>query len=250
LFNALNSLEISDLLFDIKIKVVKENIEGELSMGELSEGEKQLLTVLGMLKFTKDEESLILLDEPDTHLNPVWKWKFLDYIETVVKRSETTQIIFCTHDPLVIGNLKKNQVQIFKIDDLTGKTIVYNPFISPREMSVSKILTSELFGVPSIMSKKMEDLLNQKRFLQAKLTKERLTEKERNDFGRLKKYFDEIGVNDETVDSRYNRFLQLTSEREEFSNRKYSQQEEIELDRIAREVMDKIVEEEKKAIEE
>ncbi|MBN8687718.1 MAG: AAA family ATPase [Chitinophagales bacterium] len=247
LFNALNSIEISDLLFDIKIKVAKENVKGELAMGELSEGEKQLLTVLGMLKFTKDEESLILLDEPDTHLNPVWKWKFLEYFDKVVKRPETTQIIFCTHDPLVIGNLKKNQVQIFKKDDKSGQTIAYNPFISPREMSVSRILTSELFGVPSIMSKKLEDLLNRKRFLQAKLTKENLSEKERNDFERLKKYFDEIGINDETVDSRYNRFLQLTSERQEFTNRKYSKQEEQELDKIAREVIEKIIEEEKKA---
>lgn len=244
LFNALNSIEISDLLFDVKIKVAKENVPGELSMSELSEGEKQLLTVLGMLKFTKDEESLILLDEPDTHLNPMWKWKFLEYLDKVVKRPETTQVIFCTHDPLVIGNLKRNQVQIFKKDD-TGKTIAYNPYVSPREMSVSKILTSELFGIPSLMSKKLEDLLNEKRFLQAKISKVNLDEDEKNTFERLKKYFDRIGFNDETVDSRYNRFLQLTSENEAFLNRKYSKEEEQELDRIAKEVLEQIMREEK-----
>lgn len=244
LFNALNSIEISDLLYDVKIKVAKDNVDGELSMSELSEGEKQLLTVLGMLKFTKDDESLILLDEPDTHLNPMWKWKFLEYLDNVVKRPETTQIIFCTHDPLVVGNLKKNQVQIFKKDASTGRTIAYNPFISPREMSISKILTSELFGIPSLMSKKLEDLLNEKRYLQAKLVKGTLDETERISFERLKKYFDKIGFNDETVDSRYNKFLQLTSERDEFVNRKYSKEEELELDKIAKEVMDLILKEE------
>lgn len=243
LFNALNSIEISDLLHDVKIKVAKENVDGELAMSELSEGEKQLLTVLGMLKFTKDEESLILLDEPDTHLNPMWKWKFLEYLDKVVKRPETTQIIFCTHDPLVVGNLKKNQVQIFKKNEL-GKTIAYNPFISPREMSVSKILTSELFGIPTLMSKKLEDLLNEKRYLQAKLIKGNLDEPERISFERLKKYFDRIGFNDDTVDSRYNKFLQLTSERDEFINRKYSKAEEDELDKIAKEVLDTILKEE------
>jgi len=246
LFNALNSIEISDLLFDVKIKVAKENVEGELSMSELSEGEKQLLTVLGMLKFTKDEESLILLDEPDTHLNPMWKWKFLEYIDKVVKRPETTQVIFCTHDPLVIGNLKRNQVQIFKKDE-NGKTVAYNPYLSPREMSVSKILTSELFGIPSLMSKKLEDLLNEKRFLQAKISKGDLGEDERHTFERLKKYFDRIGFNDETIDSRYNRFLQLTSENEAFVNRKYTKEEEEELDKIAREVLDEMIKEEQKS---
>lgn len=246
LFNALESIYISDLLHDVKITVGKEDVTGELGMNELSEGEKQLLTVLGLLKFTKDEESLVLLDEPDTHLNPMWKWKYLDYLDTVVKRQESTQIIFCSHDPLVIGNLKKNQVQIFKKNE-QGKTEAFNPFISPREMSVSKILTSELFGIPSLISKKLEDLLNQKRYLQAKLTNGELPEDERLEFEHLKKYFDRIGFDDDTADSRYNKFLQLTSENDAFVNRKYTKEEEAELDKIAREVLDEITKEERKA---
>jgi ABC-type cobalamin/Fe3+-siderophores transport system ATPase subunit len=244
LFNALESIHISDMLHDVKIKVKKENVDGELSMSELSEGEKQLLTVLGLLKFTKDEESLILLDEPDTHLNPMWKWKYLDYLDKVVKRKENTQIIFCSHDPLVIGNLKKNQVQIFK-KNTEGKTEAFNPYISPREMSVSKILTSELFGIPSLMSKKLEDLLNQKRFLQAKISKGELDKGEKIEFERLKKYFDKIGFGSDTADSRYNRFLELTSNYKEFTNRKYTKEEADELDQIAKEVLDEILKEEK-----
>lgn len=244
LFNALESIHISDMLHDVKIKVKKENVAGELAMSELSEGEKQLLTVLGLLKFTKDEESLILLDEPDTHLNPMWKWKYLDYLDKVVKRKENTQIIFCSHDPLVIGNLKKNQVQIFK-KNIEGKTEAFNPYISPREMSVSKILTSELFGIPSLMSKKLEDLLNQKRFLQAKISKGELRDDERNQFEKLKNYFDRIGFNDNTADSRYNQFLKLTSENKAYVDRKYTKEEAEELDRIAKEVLDEILKEEK-----
>ncbi len=244
LFNALESIYISDMLHDVKIKVQKENVDGELAMSELSEGEKQLLTVLGLLKFTKDEESLILLDEPDTHLNPMWKWKFLDYLDSVVKRKENTQIIFCSHDPLVIGNLKKNQVQIFKKNE-EGTTEAFNPYISPREMSVSKILTSELFGIPSLMSKKLEDLLNQKRFLQAKLVQGKLDDTDQHLFERLKKYFDRIGFNDETADSRYNQFIKLTSRNKAYTNRKYTKEESEELDKIAKEVLDEILKEEK-----
>lgn len=226
-----------------KLKL-KEDVKGGLSMNELSEGEKQLLTVLGLLKFTKDDETLILLDEPDTHLNPLWKWKYLDYLDKIVKRPETTQIIFCSHDPLVIGNLKKNQVQIFKRNKENGKTEAFNPFISPREMSVSKILTSELFGIPSLMSKKLEDLLNEKRHLQAKLVHGDLSNDEQKVFERLKNYFDRIGFNDDTVDSRYNRYLQLTSEKDAFVNRNYSKEEEEELDKIAKEVLEEILKEE------
>ena len=162
LFNALESIHISDLLLDVKIKVKKENVDGELAMSELSEGEKQLLTVLGLLKFTKDEESLILLDEPDTHLNPMWKWKFLDYLDRVVKRKENTQIIFCSHDPLVIGNMSKSQVQLFKIDPETKRTRTTNPNADPKGLGVAGILTSDMFELPTTLDSETQDLLNER----------------------------------------------------------------------------------------
>ncbi|RDC62369.1 AAA family ATPase [Adhaeribacter pallidiroseus] len=240
LFNALESLHLSDLMQDVKINVLKENVDGELSMNEMSEGEKQLLTVLGLLKFTKDDESLILLDEPDTHLNPHWKWKYLDYLDKVVKRPENTQIIFCTHDPLLFGSMDKSQVRIFNYDSEQGKTVVREPAISPKEMSVEKILTSDLFGLPSIMNKELEDKLNEKRYLQAKMISNDISKEDRKRFEALKEYLDEIGFYDITADSRYNQFLKLTSKHKEFAYRSFSKEEKEKLDRIAKEVIDEI----------
>ena len=91
-FKALESTYLSKLMEEVKIKVKKENVDGSVTFKELSEGEQQLLTVLGLLKFTKDENSLILLDEPDTHLNPLWKWKYFEFLDKVVKNHNSTQI--------------------------------------------------------------------------------------------------------------------------------------------------------------
>jgi hypothetical protein len=41
---------------------------------QLSEGEKQLLAVVGAIRLTTGNENLVLLDEPDTHVNPHWSW--------------------------------------------------------------------------------------------------------------------------------------------------------------------------------
>ena len=49
LFKALESTYISELLEEVRVKVKKE-IDGEITFKELSEGEQQLLTVLGLLK--------------------------------------------------------------------------------------------------------------------------------------------------------------------------------------------------------
>jgi len=237
LFNALESIHLSDLMQDVKINVLKENVNGGLSMHEMSEGEKQLLTVLGLLRFTKDDESLILLDEPDTHLNPHWKWKYLEYIDKIVKRPQSTQILFCTHDPLVIGGMDKSQVRIFESDRKTGKTSYKEPEISPKEMSVEKILTSDLFGLPSIMNKELEDILNEKRYLQAKLNTDEITDDEILRYNELKAYLDKIGFYDVTADSRYNQFLKLTSQHKEFMNRSFTLEEKEELDKLAKEVL-------------
>ncbi len=239
LFKALESTYISKLISEVKIKVRKE-IDGEISFKELSEGEQQLLTVLGLLKFTKDEDSLILLDEPDTHLNPLWKWQYLEFLDNVVKRHETTQIIINTHDPLVIGSLKKEEVRIFRRDTVSGKTKVEAPLISPREMSIQKVLTSDLFGLPSIMNKEFEDKLNEKRYLQAKMTTNEISEDEIEKYEKLKSYLDEIGFYETTSDSRYNLFLKLTNRKKEFAYRSFTNIEMEELDKIAKEVLSEI----------
>jgi predicted ATP-dependent endonuclease of OLD family len=206
LFNALESIHISDLLQDVKIKVLKESVQGELSMNELSEGEKQLLTVLGLLKFTKDEESLILLDEPDTHLNPLWKWKYLEYIDKVVKRPESTQIIFCTHDPLVIGGMSKSQVRIFQKDD-NGHTSVVEPDVDPKGLGVDGILTSDLFGLPTTLDKETLGVLDKRNELLVKQQKKALSDKEQGLLNSISEKLEELGFSNSFRDPLYQKFI-------------------------------------------
>jgi predicted ATPase len=80
-FKALESTYISELIREVRIRVKARNVDGALTFRELSEGEQQLLMVLGLLRFTKEDESLFLLDEPDTHLNPAWSLRYLEFLQ-------------------------------------------------------------------------------------------------------------------------------------------------------------------------
>ena len=91
-FKQLESTYMSDLIHEVRVKVKKQNINGTITFKELSEGEQQLLTVIGLLRFTKAEESLILLDEPDTHLNPLWKWKYMNLLQEYTDKDKSSQI--------------------------------------------------------------------------------------------------------------------------------------------------------------
>jgi ABC-type multidrug transport system ATPase subunit len=244
LFKALESTYISKLISEVRIKVKKRSIDGSITFKELSEGEQQLLTVLGLLKFTKDEDSLILLDEPDTHLNPIWKWRYLEFLDKVVQRPKTTQIILNTHDPLVIGGLKKEEVRIFKTTK-DGRIKIEQPEIDPKARSVAGILTSELFGLPSVMSKELEDKLNRKRNLQTQLNSGMLSKVEIEEFNTLSKELDEVGFYDVNIDSRFTKFVELTSKHEVFNKSILSKEEEEELEKISKQVLEEILKESK-----
>ncbi|WP_457626451.1 AAA family ATPase [Persephonella sp.] len=243
-FKVLESMYISDLLYDVKIKF-KKNGE-KITFRDLSEGEQQLLTVLGLLKFTENKESLILLDEPDTHLNPIWKWKYLDLLREVIGNDETSHIIINTHDPLVIGGLVKEQIRIFKKNHKDGSTIIEKPDIDPKGLGVAGILTSEFFGLPTTLDRETQEKLNRKRHLYAKLITNEITEKEKDEYKKLKKELEEIGFFDQTNDELYNKFLKEISKYNIFQKVELSKEEKEELSKISKSIIEKLLKEQEK----
>ena len=240
-FKALESTYLSGILEEVKIKVKKENVDESITFKELSEGEQQLLTVLGLLKFTKDEESLILLDEPDTHLNPLWKWKYFEFLDNVVGKNESTQIIVSTHDPLVIGNLTKEEVRIFKKDE--GKVRTVQPKVDPQGLGVAGILISELFGLPTILDKTTQETLNKKRYLQGKLIRNKLKPEEIKEYERLKEELERKGFYEEVEDIWFRKYLAEMSKHEIFQKIEFTEDEQNFLEEESERVMLKILKE-------
>ncbi len=83
LFQALDTMRLSGLIEDFRVRVRVRGSAGAIHTRQLSEGEQQLLTVLGLMRFTRNAGSLYLLDEPDTHLNPAWEVDYLERLRTI-----------------------------------------------------------------------------------------------------------------------------------------------------------------------
>lgn len=158
-FLALESTDFSELIHDVKIQVRIKPTDGEelpITFRQLSEGEQQLLMVLGLMRFTQSRQSLVLLDEPDTHLNPHWSVDYLKDLRRVMSpettgsvEQQTSQILIATHDPLIIGSLVKQQVHLLTRDSETGGCTWIPASVDPRGLGVTGILTSEMFGFRS-----------------------------------------------------------------------------------------------------
>ena len=147
----------------MRIWVNREYVEGEIPFHEISDGEKQLLSVLGLMRFTGQDESLFLLDEPDTHLNPAWKWDYLQLVKEVVQRNKESHLIMTSHDPLTMGGLKASQVQVMSYAE-EGRLTVGAPGVEPRGLGFTSILT-QIFGLPTTVDPETQGLLDERNAL-------------------------------------------------------------------------------------
>lgn len=210
-FKALESTYISKLISEVRIRVKVRNANGSLTFVELSEGEQQLLMVLGLLRFTKEDESLFLLDEPDTHLNPAWSMRYLEFLKDVVGDQKTSHIIMTTHDPLVIAGLERSQVRILKFNEKKGQFFSEWPENDPIKMGYPEILTSDLFGLRSIISPLILRRLDEKRRLAIKGD---LTVEEREKLSELNSQLEEFDFTNVVRDPSYEPFVRALAELE------------------------------------
>ncbi len=172
-----------------------------------------MLTVLGLLRFTSGDESLFLLDEPDTHLNPRWCIDYIEYLKTFAggfqTQAENSHILMTTHNPLAIAELNKEQIQVLsKLGDQKS-TEASMPEFDPRGMGFAGILTSDLFKLPSSLDQITFRALETEALLSRKET---LTVQEADDLKNAQKELEHAGFKDVFRDPVFEEYARARSE--------------------------------------
>jgi ABC-type multidrug transport system ATPase subunit len=203
-FKMLESTLLSEILSEVSVRVKVTSSEEPLTFRELSEGEQQLLTVLGLLKFTGGKDSLFLLDEPVTHLNPAWAVKYLQFIKDFVPDHEASHLLMVTHHPLAIAELEKTQVQVMWSDEF-NQIHAHEPEENPRGMGYGGILTSDMFGLRSTLDNPTEDLLIERRDL---IELDQLNQTQRNRLNEIDTEVESLGFTTSHWDKDYQEYLQ------------------------------------------
>lgn len=230
-FARLESLVFSDVVSgdgsDVRIWLRLKDVEESATFNDLAEGERQLLTVLGLLRFTEDDEALFILDEPDTHLNPAW---CLDYLENLRKYGAelaTSQIIMTTHSPMTFAGLNRNEVVVLRRSEevtplavtavngsmgeikeaqkRTSAIIAEHPTSSPKGMGFGAILTSDIFGLRSTLDADTLRDVERLRFLAAQPQR---TVAEETELAKLNAELTPLGFSRELRDPLFKEFVQ------------------------------------------
>ncbi len=108
LFKNFLSLSSKGILKDIETIFKKES--KIVNHTALSEGEKQLITVIGIKELTTLEESLFLFDEPDTYLHPSWQNTLIEHFSEL----SNDQILMTTHSAKLLSFVKDRNIFILE----------------------------------------------------------------------------------------------------------------------------------------
>lgn len=142
---------------ELKLKLTNGNIVDYLS---LSDGEHQFINIFGTLLMTNDDNSIFLLDEPETHFNPIWRRLFISNLKDITKK-RYQDLYITSHSPFIVSDIQKDNVYIF--ERISKNSIeIKPPTVETFGASFSNILKM-IFAMDDTMSEEgkifIDDLL-------------------------------------------------------------------------------------------
>lgn len=111
----------------------------KLQIKDLSSGEKELLTKIFSLYISDIKDSLILIDEPENSLHPIWQNRIAPIYQRFAEQNNN-QIILATHSPHIVGSVRKEQLRVLIKDTDTIKVI--DTFDGSYGWQIERILLS------------------------------------------------------------------------------------------------------------
>ena len=125
-----------------------------VNFDDFSDGEAQLIQILAAARIFRDEQTLFLFDEPETHLNPSWRTYFHKHLAQANQVGDiwtnSTQTLLSTHSPFMISSLKKSDVYRFERDD--NGFIKMNRAENQTYGASFDVLIKEYFDLKSLIS--------------------------------------------------------------------------------------------------
>lgn len=98
---------------NVRLQIFNTRIGGELSLGRLSSGEKQLVSVLAQLYLRDEGQFAVFFDEPELSLSMEWQRKILP---DIISSQRCAFLLVATHSPFLFDNNLENNVSGLKIE--------------------------------------------------------------------------------------------------------------------------------------
>jgi len=130
-FDALRAWQAAGLLEEINLTIKRlhrvtasdgEPDDAIVTFDQLSDGEQMLLGRVALLHLVRGQDgALLLLDEPETHFNDIWKRELIDLIDDVILKETFAQVLVSTHTSLALTDVFKSEIVLLRKDEASGR---------------------------------------------------------------------------------------------------------------------------------
>lgn len=191
IFQALRSWRALGLLKDVQLTVKRirqvPNVYNQLddsviTYDSFSDGEQMLLGRMALLLLLRGQDnSLLLLDEPETHFNDVWKRQLIDMVDDSILKDTSAHVLISTHTSLALTDVFS--CEITRLTKDKGVTTV-KPVVYPTFGADPGRILLHVFGAPDVIGARAAE------FLRSKLDPAKWPVEDRE---KLRELIDEIG---------------------------------------------------------
>jgi predicted ATP-dependent endonuclease of OLD family len=128
-FDVLKSLDKLDLISYPSLHISKNG--SSYNFADSSSGEAHFISSFIGILSQIDDNSLILIDEPEISLHPNWQMQYIHYLNTIFTKYYSCHFVIATHSHFIISDIKpdssniialtrkNSQIEIVEIDDNT-----------------------------------------------------------------------------------------------------------------------------------
>ncbi|HKV10441.1 MAG TPA: AAA family ATPase [Thermoanaerobaculia bacterium] len=140
--------------------------DGEIPLGMLSDGYQNVAAWCGDLLYNVTQvfedykeplsaRGLLLIDEVDLHLHPVWQRQLKRFLDD---KLPNFQIVATTHSPLTAHQAGEGELFFLQRDEPSRVPVLHRYAGSPRQLMIHQVLVSPVFGLATMDSERVEEM--------------------------------------------------------------------------------------------
>lgn len=147
-YQVFDDLRKLELMRSMQVKLYKKH-GGEFNYTDASSGEASILSTLIGLVPNLEDDSLILIDEPEISLHPSWQYRYIELVDRLLKSVKGCHVIIATHSHFLISDLPNGRSSVVHFKTSKGNHIDVDYYDeNTNGMSAEDVLLN-IFDMPS-----------------------------------------------------------------------------------------------------
>lgn len=169
--NVLEECYVLDIVEEFDIRLKKTEDKTFYPYVQLSEGEQQYLLAMGLIALSHSghDDTLFLLDEPDTHINPQWQRSYIEQIKKLCSSADDERrkaFFISTHSPLLVQTKEQRNKDVdlllFKRDE-DNRIQIDTDDDTMNNWRIDQVLMSKYFDLPSSRPASLDEFMERRR---------------------------------------------------------------------------------------